>query len=254
MGKIIKKNNIWREVSLADVDWQDFFGRESTDESDILLERITEDTESPVTQEESEAQKENQAVLKEAELEARQIVERAKNDSETVKEEAFSKGLEEGKAEAERQAEEKYQELYDEDIKKIRSLAEQITVSFSEAVKKAQSSLVKLALDVAKKVIKDECRSRKEVVVNMIKEGLSRVSERAEVKIKVNPAQLPSVKKARETFLAGLEGIENFKIVSDSNIEIGGCIIDTTSGSIDLRVEKQFSEIKKNLVGEGENE
>ncbi|MBD3265006.1 MAG: hypothetical protein GF375_07875 [Candidatus Omnitrophica bacterium] len=254
MGKIIKKDRIWKGVSLQDIDWKDFFGSNTVGGEDLFLKEIAESHTSRKAEEEKERVEENNIGSKEAEQQAKEIIEEARKNSQAVKEEAFRKGLEEGKAEAERLAEEKFRRLFEEDIKKVRDLAEQITVSFSEAVRKSQNSLVKIALDVAKKVIKDESKNRKDVVINMIKEGLSRVSERGEVKIKVNPDQLPQVKKSREKFLASLEEIDKFEIISDPGIETGGCVIDTNSGSIDLRVGKQFSEVKKNLVGEEEDE
>lgn len=252
---VIKKNEVWGKTSLQLMEWEDFFP------AAVLPEEknggvIREKPAPRVPAEEKTVTEEIQPsrVVEEARDQARQIVEQAQVQSQQIKDDAYRRGLEQAVVEAEKKAEDKYQVLFRDEAKKITQLVEAIETSYSDIVRKAENSLVKLALDVAKKIVRQECSSQEKIVTNMVKEGLSRIGDKVEVRVRVNPAQLPVIKKYRDSLQSEIEGIKEFEVIADSGVTPGGCVIETESGSLDLRIEKQFSEIKENLTGEGSDE
>ncbi|MCM8823873.1 MAG: FliH/SctL family protein [Candidatus Omnitrophica bacterium] len=248
---IIKKGNIWQKASLRELYWEDFLGKidNSQDKEIDLTDKKLDYSDKKL--EEETLKKE---IIKEAEESVKKIIEQANVEAQKIKTDAFKQALEEAKKEAERQAEAKYKELWEKEIVKLRSLLEIIRQSYNEIVKKTESSLVKLSLSIAKKIIKQESEKNKEVVIAMVKEGLSRVLEKTNIKVRVNPEQLPIVYDYRGGLFSSPQVEGYFDIIADPTISKGSCIIETEGGSIDLRIEKQFSEIRKNLTGEFSND
>ncbi len=252
---VIKKNEVWEKVSLQMIEWEDFFPVAGQPEEKIEIAVKKEPPAQQPVQESAVAEPARPSrVAEEARDQARQIMEQAQVQSQQIKDEAYRRGLEQAVLDAEKKAEEKYQVLFREEVKKITQLRKAIETSYSDIVRKAENSLVKLALDVAKKIVRQECSSQEKVVLTMVKEGLSRIGDKVEVRVRINPTQLPAVKKYRDTLQAEFEGIKEFEIIADSGITPGGCVIETESGSLDLRIEKQFAEIKENLTGENDEE
>lgn len=261
--KIIKHQEIWKDSLVNDWQINDFYtGGGIDDDFETLVKTIegrdkfrqgVKDKEDKLRQEQDQEKEQiKKQILDEAKVQADEILSQAKIQSDVVKGQAFNQGLTEAAQEAEKRAKEKFQALYEQEVLKLQALASQISLGYPQAIKKAQEGLVKLALEIAKKVIKDEGVNRQEVVMRMVEEGLSRTQDKAYVKLRVNPMQLPMVHEKKEEFLARFHEIKNFEIVADQEVFPGGCIVDTDSGSIDLRLDKQFSVVKEHISAEGE--
>ena len=74
----------------------------------------------------------------------------------------------------------------------------------------------------------------------MVAEVLKRVREERELHIHVNPKDLPLLKTAEAGIAASLPG-RQFTLVADGRVETGGCIVESTLGSLDGRLEVQLA-------------
>jgi len=249
---VIKARDIWKKSSLQHLDWDTF----SPFASGCGISPVSLKKEEPIP--DFSGQKcpgpdialEQKNMLAEAETRAREILTEAENQAQTMKEEAYQQGFQEGSRAAEETVLEKHKDCFAQEMAKVTGIAGALQSSYSDLVRKAETSLVRLALDVAKKIIGEESREKENVVRNMIKEGLLRAGEKPVIKIRVNPEQLPSLQAQRSLFEAQSKSNKDFEIISDDSVSSGGCVIETDSGSIDLRIEKQFQEIKESLTGE----
>ncbi|MBD3246348.1 MAG: hypothetical protein GF333_04990 [Candidatus Omnitrophica bacterium] len=273
MSRVLKRERVWAEFHLADWTASSFDPSEQGDEPFSLEEmkrsfqdscaeqpaqagagsEEPESTELPA--EEAGGVREAAARLRaQAEKDAERIRAQAEQEYAGIKEDAYQEGLRQGAAEGERKAREAHRAAAEREIEQIRTLARQISDGYPRAIKMTQNDLVRLALEVAEKVIKDESQKRKKVVEGMIREGLRRVSEKAYVKVRVNPGQLDFVREKKEDFIRQLGDVERFECVPDESVDPGGCIIETPSGSVDMRIGKQVAEVRSTLIGEEENE
>lgn len=197
-----------------------------------------------------EAQKQANIIIEEAKSQAKEILDKAKSEAEDYKKEAFQRGFAEGEDKAKREIEERYNLIFENELLQLKRIIEVFRNSYQETIKQAEQALVKLALDIAEKIIKEEATKNKEIVLRMVKEGLCRVLDRAKLVLHIHPEELNFVEKNKQKLLATLEGIEDFEIRQDTRVDIGGCIIETESGSVEVRLDKQIKEIRKALTGE----
>jgi flagellar assembly protein FliH len=113
----------------------------------------------------------------------------------------------------------------------------------------AEKQVAKLALEIAKKIVRREVRIDEQIVMAMIKVAMSYVSDARKLKIRVNPADLKTI-RTNPSRGADLESsAPSPEWVADPAIERGGFIIESDSGMVDGRLGQQFQEIEKSFFG-----
>lgn len=192
-------------------------------------------------------------------LELEQQKERAQqelNEWRTREEESFCLQLEEEKR---RGYEEGYQlgiedgnqlakEQNQIQLQKAADILEQAYQEKAAIIQEADPFVIELTMEIAKKVIQQELKTHPDALLHIIKQTLSSVYETDSISIGVAPEDFSFVQKQREQLLAMNNGQVEIKVFPDYSIEQGGCIIRTSSGSVDARIDVQLSEIKKVLL------
>jgi flagellar assembly protein FliH len=108
----------------------------------------------------------------------------------------------------------------------------------------AERDLIRLSLEIAKKIVHREVAIDPDVVMALARIGLSRVHNRTAASIHLHPEDLAYVTIHR----AKLKGGHELELVEDLSIERGGCLIHTEMGDVDARIEEQFAEIETALL------
>jgi flagellar assembly protein FliH len=197
-----------------------------------------------------DAQAKANKLLIDAEEKIKELFVQAQSEIEARQLEGYEKGYAAGAAKAESEVDKKYEKAFQEEFSQIREVIFSFRESYKDVLKKAETQLVKLSMDIARKVIGQEAEKNEAIVIAMIKEGLSRVVERANITVRINPAQLYVAEAHKKLIVSSLEGIDGFELREDAKVDLGGCIVETESGSVELRIEKQLLEVKKVLTGE----
>ncbi len=191
--------------------------------------------------------------------------EEQKIDLEEVKTEAYLRGLQEGiekgKAETEKRAQEqieKIKEAHEKEkrhiilntVSKLTEIVKHISSLRKEIITQADEDILKIALMVARKVIKVEVSQNTEVLINNIKEALTNAVEKDKVIIRLHPEDYEKLKDAEA--LKELLDVDELLLQKDESIAIkGGCIVETRFSEIDARIETQLKAIEKLLLGNG---
>ncbi len=192
-------------------------------------------------------------------LELAQQKERAQeelNEWRTREEESFRAQLEEEKR---RGYEEGYQlgiedgvqhakEQYQMHLQKAAYLLEEAYQEKASIIQEAEPFVIELTMEIAKKVLQQELKMQPDSLIHIIKQTLASVYETESISIGVTPEDFSFVQRQREQLLAMNNGRVEIKVFPDYSIEQGGCIIRTSSGSVDARIDVQLSEIKKVLL------
>jgi flagellar assembly protein FliH len=110
-----------------------------------------------------------------------------------------------------------------------------------------EPEIVRLSWEVAKRVVGEELKTNREVILGVVKSALSTLQERDEILIRVNPTEFDSVKPHQKALEAMIEGLKKFVIQADGAIEPGSCAIETNLGNVDARIETQFEAIRLGL-------
>lgn len=85
-----------------------------------------------------------------------------------------------------------------------------------------------------------------EAIAGVVTEVLKRVRDERELRIHVNPHDLPVLRTAEPAIAASLPG-RRFTLIADGRVETGGCIVESALGSLDGRLEVQLAELCASL-------
>ncbi len=105
-----------------------------------------------------------------------------------------------------------------------------------------EHEVVKLAVEVAKKIVHREVQADPDIIQTLVRVALTQVAEKSAVTVHLNPADYSYLLEQRAE-LAQSEG-RDVSLVSDKSVERGGCLIKTECGDIDARLEEKFREVE----------
>jgi flagellar assembly protein FliH len=111
--------------------------------------------------------------------------------------------------------------------------------------KQAEREVVKLAVEVAKKIVHREVQIDQEIVQTLIRVALNHVAVRTAVTVHLHPTDYNFVLDQRTASNRGGENDREIVLLADKSIERGGCLIETECGDIDARIEEEFREVER---------
>ena len=112
-------------------------------------------------------------------------------------------------------------------------------------VRNAEEKIIELIIEIAKKIIRQEVKQDKSIVVKLVEEGIKRITEREKLIIRINKDDLENLKDNRELLLSCADGIKSIEFQEDGRVGNGGCIIETVVGTVDVRLESQIGVVAK---------
>lgn len=179
--------------------------------------------------------------------ECERMIQEARLKVSEIEKEAYEKGFAEGQKAGMEVGESMGETL----LKQYSSGIDALNKLRRELFLTSEKEVIRLSLEVARKVIKREVAIDEELILTLVKVALSRVADQTLITIRVNPRDYQSIERHRPAGIGMSENgsaSESVKIVEDPLIARGGCIIETESGTIDARVEEQIREIEKGLL------
>jgi flagellar assembly protein FliH len=105
-----------------------------------------------------------------------------------------------------------------------------------------EREVVKLAVEVAKKIVHREIQADREIIETLVHVALSHVAEKSAVTVHLSPVDYNYLLEHRAE-LCQSEG-RDISLLADQSIERGGCLIKTECGDIDARIEEKFREVE----------
>ncbi|MBO6088302.1 hypothetical protein J6P92_08175 [bacterium] len=169
-------------------------------------------------------------------IDDRNLISRAKEEAQSIKESAQKEGYQEGLEQAKA------------DIEEVRNSLTAFINAKQEVFDSVAPYVMEISFDIAKKIIKKEIEQDNTIILDNIQQLLKTLSkEEAKITLKVNPVQVSLIKTEVPEMLnnAGLEA--KILVVPDEAITEGGCLIETTNGVIDATIETQLSVISEAL-------
>lgn len=210
---------------------------------DAAFEEVQRQTNSAA---EIKAQAEDQAneILSKARAEAEQIIADAEAKKAQLESEANQSGYEAG-----------YKKGYDDGvaevnrlIERMHKMVESVMQRREEILSETESQIVELVILMARKVIKILSESQKQVVMANTLAALKKVKARGKVTLRVNLEEVKLTTAHIQEFIQHVENIEAIKVLEDSSVEKGGCIVETDFGAIDARISSQLTELENKIL------
>jgi len=228
-------------------------------------EKIREEAELFAKKTKEEAEKAAFKLLQKNNIEIRKLKEATEKDAQKIVEDAKKRALE-----MEKDANQKVEILIQESRKKayndgredgfkkgeeeVKRLIERLHVTLNTAIDKrkeiinsSEKQLLDLVLLVVRKVVKVVSEAEKKVVIENVREALKKIKGETEVTIRVNIKDMDITTKHKKSLISSIEGLENISIEEDSRIAPGGCIIETSFGDVDARIQTQLQIIEDKI-------
>jgi flagellar assembly protein FliH len=125
-------------------------------------------------------------------------------------------------------------------LKQIDSLRQEIVIE-------SEQKVLRLALDVARKVLMQEIRTERYEIDPIIRESLGHVPARQDVVVHLNPADHKRSEMVRENDSANGGKI---RYVADPSIKPAECVLETDQGIVESVVEDHIEDIEQQLMGQ----
>ncbi|MBV8488944.1 MAG: hypothetical protein JO199_00340 [Candidatus Eremiobacteraeota bacterium] len=204
----------------------------------VDVEQVRADAQRLIDTAESDAE----ALLQHAAQRARELVERANARIAEMEAQARAKGHEEGVAAGHAAARAELAES----VEALQELVTNALAARHEIVESAEPELVNLAIAIAERVVHEHLSMSTTAVAENVRHALTRLIGREVVTLRVNPADLETIRLHRDT-IASSGDVEHLRIVEDARVDRGGVIVETEAGTIDAKVSTQLREARRAL-------
>ena len=166
----------------------------------------------------------------------RNLVSRAREEANSIREAARNEGYQEGLEEAK------------SDIEMFKTSVSGFMNAKQEVFEYIAPDILEISVDIAQKIIKKEVEQNPQVLFNTIVDVLKTLSkEETKVTLRVNPVEVNQTKEAVPQ-LINLSGIDTkIVVLADENVTEGGCLVTTTNGIVDATVESRIRVITQAL-------
>jgi flagellar assembly protein FliH len=181
-------------------------------------------------------------IIEEAQLRASEIISQAESEAESIRASAY----EEGRLKAIHELEEQRSAL-EEYRKELESNAEAQLQKFWDEI---EPELLKLAVDIAEKILRKEFSEHEDYVLTTVKSALYQLRDKKQVKIRVNPSDHEFVRSHKDDLISSFDGIGSLEVIEDRRVDQGGCVIESANGNLDARITTQLEQVKRALLEE----
>ena len=209
-----------------------------------------------------EEQKNIQIILEEAKVEASQILNQAKKESDLLYEQinlereawsqekallksvAHEEGYEEGKKIGEQKGYSEYQDL----LQEARQVVQSARKDYQAYLETSEKTILDLATKIAKKIIGTKIEENNDYFCALVKRAIKEVKDFPEVQLHVHPIHYEELLSKKDELMTVFANVVNLFIYPDSDLSEDSCLIESSNGRIDASIDTQLSEIKMKLT------
>lgn len=198
------------------------------------------DIDAIIAEAERQGREKAEKIIEHAQEEAKRLIDQAKIYGETTKKEAHEEGMRLGKDDGYKQGLAQFTAVMEE----AKNVLSQIVKEREAILNAIEPELAKLSLQISEKIIGEEVKTNPDVVINLVRQAMSKMRSREEIILRVNPEDFERVKQNKDVFAALVEGIKNLDIQADPRVDRGGCLFETNLGNTDARIATQLTAIE----------
>ena len=202
--------------------------------------RIVTETTLLFDEAEAAATDEAASIVEQAQAHADDLVRNAALESAAIRHEAYAEGREQGRADGVALARAELAEamaLLQAALTEGKSVRDRLLWA-------AEHEIVELVIAATRTVVGEQARLDPALSVDMVELALTRAGSQNVVSLTLHPTRLELV----DAQLTERRGAPlNFEMRGDESVEVGGCIVDTSTGQIDARLDVQLDEVAREL-------
>ena len=127
-------------------------------------------------------------------------------------------------------------------VTRISALLQGVASDTEALVRGLETQVVELALAIAEKVIAREARIDPEIILNVVRSALSEVNDVSELRIRVNPDDLPLLDNRWQEMLPRSVA-ERSELVADDLVDRGGVLVESRIGYVDSQLKTRLNQV-----------
>lgn len=182
------------------------------------------------------------------------LLEQAHACSADIREEARQAGYAEGCRQAaeaiEEQIEQRAREVAEQQLlTSLNKAVRQLAASRAAWLRSWETGAIRLAIAIAKRLVRRKVAEDREVTCELVAEALELFAGATEVTLRMNPDDLQTLGNRLDELFKQVGTASPLQVVADPTIETGDCIVQTTEGTADGRLESRLQRIEEELLG-----
>ena len=138
-----------------------------------------------------------------------------------------------------------YDEGFQEGLIKLNEIILKLNDVLESIKKDINKKILPVALSAAKKILGEEIKLHPDRIVDIVIQALKPVIQHHKIIIYVNKADFDVLEKEKSKIKKVLEQVKTFSIQERTDVETGGCIIETEAGIINAQLENQLRALEK---------
>jgi len=221
----------------------------------LEVDRIIKEAEDEASQEVERRVLQAESLKKDASVQAEKIIADAKQKAQemtTAAQAAIESQRKKAEAEGEATGRESgFQQgkiEVDRLIRRMHLVLERAQDKRTDILLETEHRIIDMVILIARKVIKIISENQREVIIANIQDALQKVKGRGDIIIRVHTEDLQIATEHLNDFILALEGSGNIQVQEDSMVDQGGCIIETDFGEIDARIASQLTELETKIM------
>ena len=202
-----------------------------------------------------QARSECDTLITEAATKAEQIIVQATAESQKLQANATNAGHQEGYdagfalglAAGKEQAQQAMMEELSQSAQQATKLLERAQQDGQTMILAAEQQIVELAMAVARKILLREIDENPLVILPLVRGALEKVRDQQVVNVRVHSLDYDLIMQSRHDLQVLIGREQPILVQSDDSVSQGSCLIDSTSGTVDARIDTQLESIQKAL-------
>ena len=184
-----------------------------------------------------EIEQQAHAILTTAQAQADDLLTKTQIRVSQIEGEAYEKGMSAARAKVAEEINAAVADLRE----KLAQTVSELEPLYALIAARAERDLVKLALEIARKVVQREVTTDPDIVLTLVRVALERLHPRAMAKVLLHPDDFEYVNARRAELSHG----STLELVADVSIGRGGCLVQSEHGDMDARLDQQFASIER---------
>jgi flagellar assembly protein FliH len=199
-------------------------------------------------------------LIEQARAEARRILEVARREAEELRRQQFQAGYQQGlqegrvaglaqiRAEAREQASAEARQQIADLTNALLAALRQFDQSKRGLIAAAETGLIELAIAIARRVCRDALELSGKIAQANARALLELVQHAHDVELHFHPADYERLSELGAALFEQADQFEHVRIIPDQMVDRGGCVLRTSDGQIDARLETQLDRIATALL------
>lgn len=214
-------------------------------------QQILAETENMVLELLEKARQDAQTIIQDAQEEAGLVRVQVYEEAGTIREQAREEGYREGLKQAQDEIEADRQAA----LEQSQAILEEARQTKIKAINSMERDISRLVMAVSKKIIAGELTTNPQIILHVVREAISFLDKPENITVYVNPHDLEKVLTGIETHeLEEGNHITPMEARATDRIAAGGCIIESDIGQVDARLQTREANVERALLEVADDE